>query len=261
MLSATNQGSLYLQGGGRMKPYRGTLLATAMLIAALPLSGCGDEDTWKKTNAVTLETSTPSVQVEDKAIFTVKSAPPAEGEGYACNTDIEYRAQGAGLNVNWANVPGTDTTRVFELRPRQTNSAGLTLSVVARARCLESREDWKYSDQVNVTVTQKILPVVTAVTLTLNSLPSVNANDDVVYTISATTEIGCTLNLRRSYSGGGFPGAITQVASPGTQPVLNPPGTTGAISTLTLVATGWCAENPVAVVSSDTVFVTVAAAP
>ena len=75
-MSATNQGSLYLQGGGRMKPYRGTILATAVLLAALPLSGCGSADDWKTTSEVTLSTSTPSVQVKDKAIFTVQAAPP-----------------------------------------------------------------------------------------------------------------------------------------------------------------------------------------
>jgi hypothetical protein len=33
-------GSLYLQGGGRMKPYRASRLASAILLAALPLLGC-----------------------------------------------------------------------------------------------------------------------------------------------------------------------------------------------------------------------------
>ena len=61
-----------------MKPYRGTILATAVLLAALPLSGCGNADDWKTTSEVTLSTSTPSVQVKDKAIFTVQATPPAK---------------------------------------------------------------------------------------------------------------------------------------------------------------------------------------
>jgi len=250
VLSATNQGSLYLQGGGRMKPYRGTLLATAMLLAALPLSGCGEADNWKTSGDVSLDTSTPTVQVNDKAIFTVQTVPP--GPDYTCDTDIEYRAQGAGLNVSWSDVPGIDTTRVFELRPTQTNNKGTTLSVVARSRCLESREDWKYSNQVDVAVTELILPKVTAVTLTASS-STASDGDTIFFTLGATTETGCTLHLKYQSTGPGATGTVDP-ASAGTFP-LTIPFSGGLSGTLTVIASGWCTENPSAVVPSDTVIV------
>ncbi len=200
-----------------MKPYRGRLLASVVLLAALPLSGCGDADTWKTTNAVTLDTSTPTVQVKGDAIFTASAAPMAEGQGYACDTDLEYRAQGAGLNISWSNIPGVATTRIFELRPTQTNNQGTTLSVMARARCLESKEDWKYSDQVDVTVTERILPVVTAVTLT--------ASPTTRYSCEANSSSSPLVRPRRpvarciseyTHSGGGYLHRMTMASSLGT---------------------------------------------
>ena len=243
-----------------MKPYRGTLLAAAVLFAALPLSGCGDSDNWKTSGDVTLKTSTATVQVSDKAIFTVQSVPP--GPDYTCDTDIEYRAQGAGLNVSWANVPGIDTTRVFELRPTQTSTAGSTLSVVARARCLESREDWKYSNQVDVAVTQKVLPVVTAVTLTANGTTWVQGDsttgDDIVYfTISISKDSNCTLNIsnvRFLATGPGMP--VGPVEPPALTFGLEPSLVTDTTN-MTVVASAWCSENPSAIVSSDSVSVEV----
>ena len=41
-MSAAWQHSLCMQGGGRMKPYRGVLLASAILLAALPPAGCSN---------------------------------------------------------------------------------------------------------------------------------------------------------------------------------------------------------------------------
>ena len=52
--------------------------------------------------------------------------------------------------------------------PSQVDIGGSTLSVMARARCVDSHEDWKYSNQVEVAVIERILPTVTAVTLTAN---------------------------------------------------------------------------------------------
>ena len=121
-MRATNQGSLYLQGGGRMKPYRGTLLAAGMLLATLQLFGCGHAEDWEKTTDIRL--SAPAPEGLNEVVFTVKSPPPAEG--YACDTILQYRAEGAGVNINWANVPGTETTRIFVLQPRQEG----TLSVM-----------------------------------------------------------------------------------------------------------------------------------
>lgn len=41
-MESKRRGSLGMQGGGGMNPYRGVLLASAILLAALPLSGCGN---------------------------------------------------------------------------------------------------------------------------------------------------------------------------------------------------------------------------
>jgi len=233
-----------------MKPYRGTLLATAMIVAALPLSGCGDADTWKTTNAVTLSTSTPTVQVKDSAIFTVQSAAMAEGQGYACDTDIEYRAQGAGLNVSWSNVPGIDTTRIFELRPTQTSTVDYTLSVMARARCLESKEDWKYSNQVDVAVTEKILPVVTGVTLTATPTSVVGGNP-VVFTVSVTKETDCTLRVNTVVNGNGYSNYTNpawSTTSGGTYSLTT--NVTLTDTSLVIASEAYCTENASARVSA-----------
>ena len=227
-----------------------------MLLAALPLSGCGDADNWKKSGDVTLSTSTQTVQVNDKAIFTVESTPP--GEDWTCDTDIEYRAQGAGLNVSWADVPGIDTTRMFELRPTQTNSTGTTLSVMARARCLESREDWKYSGQVDVTVTEEILPEVTGVTLTATP-PCVKGGDPVVFTVSVTKETDCTLRVNTVVNGNtysNFTDPAWSTTSGGTYSL--PTFTVGRPPVCVIATEAYCTENSSARVSAT---VTVAVTP
>jgi hypothetical protein len=241
-----------------MKPYRGGLLASAVLLAALPLSSCGDADTWKTTNGVSLSTSTPTVQVNEKAIFTASAAPMAEGQGYACDTDLEYRAQGAGLHVSWSNIPGIDTTRIFELKPFETTLGGSTLSVMARARCLESKEDWKYSEQVDVLVTEVILPVVTGVTLTATPT-SVLGGTPVVFTVSVTKDSNCTLRVNTIVNGNrytNFTDPAWSTTSGGTYSL--PTDAVLTDSSLVIATEAYCTENSSARVSA-TVPVTVLA--
>ena len=105
---------------------------------------------------------------------------------------LQYRAQGAGQNNNiWNDIPGDETTRVFKLRPREEG----TLSVMSRGKCVESKEDWKYSNQVDVTVTEEILPMVTGVTLTANPT-TVTGGTNVIFTLSVTKDADCTLVLQ-----------------------------------------------------------------
>lgn len=146
-----------------MKPYRGTRLASAILLSVLPLIGCGDADDWEKTSEVKLSSNTTTVQVRSDVIFTVVSTPPDNTEEgndpatgatqspYQCETLLEYRAEGAGLDAYWHDVPGSGPRRVFSLAPRLVEP----FAVVARGKCAGAKEDWKYSDQVNVTVTAK----------------------------------------------------------------------------------------------------------
>jgi len=230
-----------------MKPYRGTLLAAAVLLATLQVSGCGKAGDWEKTTEVKLSTSTASVEVKHEVILTATAPPPAAG--YQCDTLLEYRAQGAAMNFIWVPVPGTEATRVWSVWPHGVG----TLSVVARGKCEGAKEDWKYSNQVDVEVTEAILPIVTAVTLTSN-VSTVKRNTPVVFTLGASTESGCTLHLEYTYVGGGF-SQTTVIRPPGIF-TLTPPGAV-TTTTLTVIAAGWCTENPSAVVSSDSVSVTV----
>lgn len=230
-----------------MKPYRGTLLATAVLFAALPLFGCGDADTWEQTTEITL--SAPAPEGLNEVIFTVVSPPPAEG--YACETLLEYRAQGAGVDIDWRSIPGTETTRIFEVRPR---GEGI-MSVMARGKCNESKEDWKYSNRVDVTVTAEALPTVSSVTLTA-SPASVVAGSNVTFSLGVARTETCNLALRYQYSGGGFPVTTVDPAATG-QFILRPP----AVGTLVVTATAFCTQNPAAQVTTTTnVAVTTAAA-
>lgn len=222
-----------------MNPYRGKLLATAVLFAALPLFGCGDADKWEQTTEITL--SAPEPEGLNEVVFTVVSPPPAEG--YACETLLEYRAQGAGVDIDWRTIPGTETTRLFEVRPR---AEGI-MSVMARGMCEGSKEDWKYSNRVDVTVTEAALPTVSAVTLTANPT-SVVKNNPVTFNLNATKLTGCTLRLKYQASGAGISGILTvDPASTGAFQ-LTPP----AAGTLSVTATGWCAENPTAQVTTTT---------
>jgi hypothetical protein len=66
-MNTTRRNSLYLQGGGRMKPYRGTLLASAMLLASLPLFGCGnalDEGSSPSGSYITATASESSIEAD-----------------------------------------------------------------------------------------------------------------------------------------------------------------------------------------------------
>ena len=113
------------------------------------------------------------------------------------------------------------------------------------------KEDWKYSNQIDVTVTDPALPTIT---LTANPA-SVAQNKPVTFTLDATTPTGfCDLGLSYEYSGAGFAG-ITKVdpAHVG-QFILTPT----AVGTLVVTAKGWCKQNPSDVVLR-TVSVTVTA--
>ena len=215
-----------------MKPYRGTFLACVVLLAALPLSSCGDTGKWEKTTSITL--SAPAVLGINEVTFTVVSPPPVEG--FACETLLEYRAQGTGVNINWATVPGTETTRVFVVRPKGEG----VLSVVARGKCADAKEDWKYSNQVDITITKIPLPSVASVTLEANPTTVVK-NNPVTFALGATKSDDCTLALMYQYSGAGFGVTTVNPASIG-QFVLTP----HAVGVLTVTATGWCTQNPTA---------------
>jgi len=237
-----------------MKPYHGTLLACAVFLAALPLSGCGNPNDYSKTTDITLSASTTTIIVKREAVFTVQSPNPAIGEGYACDTTLEYRAEGAGMERIWVPVPGTETTRIFVLQPRQEG----TLSVMARGKCTGANEDWKYSNQVDVTVTAVVVPTVvqptvTAVTLTAGPT-TVFPGNPVTFTLGATKTSDCTLSLKYQYSGAGFGVTTVNPAATGLFS-LTPPST----GTLVVTATGWCTQTPTAEVST-TVNVVVPAA-
>ncbi len=223
-----------------MKPYRGTLLATAVLLAALPLSSCGDADDWKTTSAITISATPTSVVVKRDVTVTVRSTPPTDTYN-ACETLLEYRAQGAGMDGNWYSIPGTETTRVFSLQPRQTG----TLSLVARGKCSGAREDWKYSTQTDVAV----IPVTAdAVVVTLSANPAtVEIDKPVTFSLSATKPETCTLKLYYEYSGAGLGINMVDPASQG-QFILTPT----AKGTLTVTATGYCTQTPTAKTSVTT---------
>ena len=217
-----------------MKPYRGRLLASAVLIATLPFSGCGEADDWKKTTEIVLSTSTPTVEVNGDAIFTVRSPPPTEG--YACDTALQYRAQGAGQNNNiWNDIPGAESTRVFKLRPREEG----TLSVLSRGKCVDAKEDWKYSNQVDVAVSEQILPIVSGVTLTADPNP-VTGGVDVVLTLSVTKDADCTLELQTRANGNTYSNDILPMG-PGTFLLQTYPVVSA--TNLTVTTTAWCSEN------------------
>lgn len=220
-----------------MKPYRGTLLATAVLLAALPLSSCGKADKYAETTGITLTATASSIDIKKQVNFTVQS--PAPAVGYECDTTLEYQATGAGMNIGWREVPGTGTTRVFGLIPLDTG----TLSVMARGKCIGAKEDWKYSGQLDVTVTDITTPI-TAVTLTAN--PSTVATDHLVtFTLGATRVEPCSLRLKYQYSGAGFGVTTVDPATTG-QFMLRPL----LVGTLTVTATGWCEQNPTAEVTA-----------
>jgi hypothetical protein len=238
-----------------MKPYRGALLASAALLAMLQLSGCGDEGDWQKTDGITLKAPS-STNGDSDIIFTVISAPPTIG--YACTTLLEYRAEGAGVSIQWRNIPGTETTRVFRVRPKHDG----TVVTLARGKCAESKEDWKYSNQVETAVTFEVpaLPTVTAIDL-IASTPTYTQNTGgVSFTVSGTMTAGCTPDLRYSYTSTG--NVITPSTGSGAVPpvgifTLFPDNAVPLPQSLTVTATGRCTENPTAVVSSAAVVVTV----
>ena len=222
-----------------MKPYRGTLLATAMLLAALPLCSCGDADEYAKTDTITLTTSTSTVVVKREVILTVQTTTPANQ--YECQTDLEYRAQGAGMEGTWYTVPGSGSTRIFKLEPREVG----TLSVMARGRCHDAKEDWKYTAQVDVDVTKVVDPI-TSIELIANPT-SVEVNKPVTFTLSGTRDSECTLALKYQYSGAGLTLTTVSPAFEG-QFILTPTKK----GTLTVTATGWCTQNPKAAVTQTT---------
>ena len=236
-----------------MKPYRRILLASAMLLAALPLSSCGEAGDWKKTTEIKLTSNLSSVEVKEEVIFTVTSPPPAPVGGYQCETDLEYRAEGAGLDAFWYSVPGDGPTRVFVLEPRMVEP----FSVVARGKCVDAREDWKYSNQLNIEVTEKILPLITGVTLTANKATVVGGppNNKVVFTLSVTKESDCTLNLQTLISGPGYLD-VSQPWGPGTHDLF--PAAVLSDTNLTVTTTAWCTENS-SEIKSATAIVTVTA--
>lgn len=245
MLRAMSQGSLYLQGGGRMKAYRGTFVLAAVLLAALPLASCGDSDDWEKTTGITLTSNADSVVVKDEVIFTVTSTPPPLEEGYQCETLLEYRAEGAALDAYWVTVPGSGPTRVWALEPRRVEP----FRVIARGKCADSKEDWKYSDQLDITVTEPpetSTPLPTVASLTLTASPVTvsmgTVPHDVTFTITATGDSGCTLHTSLAIDG------ATDEAQPATE-LPDPSGglvtvTANGAGSVTGLAKSWCAENP-----------------
>lgn len=238
-----------------MKPYRGTLLAAAVLLATLPLSGCGEAEDFAKTNEITLSTSTSTVVERGRVLMTVKAPRPETG--YECRTDLEYRAEGGGYEQDWRTVPGEESTRIFELRPHH---AGV-MSVMARGRCINSQEDWKYSNQIDVAVTAPITTALTPPTVTATATPAtitVGTSPVITVALNATAPVGCTLNLRYQYSGGGYTLQTVNPASQGLSNLPLPPAGY-SVGTVTVMATGYCSENPSATVTS-TATVTVSAA-
>jgi len=143
-----------------MNPYRGALFTAVVFLAALSLSGCGDADKWKTTDVVSLRANTTSVRPNGKVILTVEVGPGIVIPGseasfpYQCETDIEYRAEGAGLDAYWQKVPGAGPLRVFVLEPQKVEP----FIVVARGKCSGAKEDWKYSNQVDIEVTETTVP-------------------------------------------------------------------------------------------------------
>jgi len=239
-----------------MKPYRGMHLAAAVLLAALPLASCGNADKYAESGTITLTSDVTTVEAKKEVVFTVVGIPTKTTTTTAqaktileeCEMDLEYRSDGAGVNQSWMNVPGSGPTRVFKLLPRETG----TLNVLARGKCVGSNENWEYSGQVAVTVSDKTLPEVTAITLAANPT-SVAKNKPVTFTLGATTKNGatnsdkCTLNLSYQYSGAGF-GVTTVYPAYIGQFILTPT----AVGTLTVTAHGWCSENASAAIEKTT---------
>lgn len=230
-----------------MKAYRGMVLGCAALLMAVSLSSCGDADDWKKTLEIKLEAKQ-GTGLND-IVFTVRSTPPAASDALnACETVLEYRAEGAGVDIRWHSIFGNETTRVFSVKPKRAGE----MTVVARGKCAGSKEDWKYSNIVNVSVTAAVLPTVTSVTL--SAVPSTVdlavVPHDVVINLTASVPAGCTLNLWREHSGGGLDYPPTSTA----QGLFT---VTPSIATpLVVLAKAWCSENPTAIVTA-TVTVTV----
>ncbi|MHB8835740.1 MAG: hypothetical protein ACYC9Y_08525 [Candidatus Methylomirabilia bacterium] len=231
-----------------MKAYRGMVLGCVGLLMAVSLSSCGDADDWKQTSEIKLEAKQ-GTGLND-IVFTVRSTPPDATDSLnACETVLEYRAEGAGVDIRWHSIYGNETTRVFSVKPRRAGE----MTVVARGKCAGSREDWKYSNIVNVSVTAAVLPTVTSVTLTAtpSTVDLAVAPHDVVISLTASVPAGCTLNLWREHEGGGLPPYPSTSTAQGLF-TLTPNTTTS----LVVLAKAWCSENPTAIVSA-TVTVTV----
>lgn len=260
-----------------MKTYRGSLLAAAVLLATLPLTSCGDADDYAQTAGIALTSSVASVIVKHEVVFTVTTSFPdpttttttttptaavlpatnvAETRAPVinqCDPTLEYQVSGAGIDRGWTSLPGTTAVRTFILKPREVSP----LVVVARGKCIGSMEDWKYSTASNVTVTApipEVLPGLPALTLTANPSSSVMGNP-ITFTLAADKPVNCTVRMKYQYSGAGFGVTTVDPATAG-QFILQPtsPGT------LTVTATGWCAEKP-AGQSTVTTSATVTTAP
>lgn len=242
-----------------MKPYRGTLLAAAMAFATLQLFGCGEADDWKETTSISLSATPTSVELKQLINFTVQSPPPKEG--YECETSLQYRAQGAGFDLTWRDVPGAGPTRVFGLIPRRVG----TLSVIARGKCAGAKEDWKYSPQVDVevaapVVVPPVLPTITSITLTpYTTTPySKGSGIGISFDLSAVITSGCSSTFTLTASGAGSspnpnpsPTAPAAVAV-GTNTILNI-NLASAVSpgnALKIIAKGSCTQNPTVTVLS-----------
>ena len=80
-MSTTRCGNRNRQGGGRMKPYRCWLLMSALLLAALPLTGCGNAlegGSSPSGSYVTAEVAQESI--EPDLVLSVCSTDPDTGE-------------------------------------------------------------------------------------------------------------------------------------------------------------------------------------
>ncbi len=236
-----------------MKTYQRSLLAAAVLFAALPLQSCGDADDYAQTSTITLTAQSTTMIVKREMIFTVTTTfpdpttttttPAATVAGAErapvinqCNPTLEYQATGVGMGGGWQQLPGTTAVRTFSLKPRRTG----TLAVIARGKCTGSMEDWKYSAQVDITVTEPVAPGLPTVTLTANP-GTIVLGGSVTFALSTDKPENCTVKMKYQYSGAGFGVTTVNPATPG-QFVLTPT----AVGTLAVTATAWCTLNPAA---------------
>ena len=229
-----------------MKPYRGMLLTAAALLAVLSLASCGDADKYAQSGNIVLKLDTTPIVVNEEVHYTVTSvatppmasiAPTSPSKEISpnipeCKMDLEYRVKGANIGQDWTDIPGSGSTRTFSVIPRDATS----LSVIARGRCIDSKEDWDYSDEIITDVPNATLP---SVELSPNpsSVAKMNA---VTFALSVTSVKDCDVALNYEYSGAGFVG-VTKVQPAYVGQFILTPTATGH---LVVTARGWCTQSP-----------------